>query len=311
MIIGILESKDFSIKAQNDLKKIGILELNEKTALREFLNDKEVIFIRLSYQINFYFLDQAKELKFICTPTTGLNHIDLEECKKRGIEIISLKGETEFLSTIRATPEHTIGLLLSLLRNYNKAFLNTKNNKWDRDLYKGHEIYGKKIGIIGLGRVGKILNQYFQAFGASVLYTDTRNLQAPENCTEIKRKSELIERSDIIFLTASYSKENEKMITKEDIDKMKDKYFINTARGELVEENYLFKKISENHFKGVGIDVITDETQLNGDTLMAMLKLSDDKNFILTSHIAGATYESMWRTEEFVAQKLLLRVLSE
>lgn len=302
MQIGILEPLEFSQKAKNILIEYGSVTFFDNKNIEDFLYKKDILFIRLKYKIDRVFLDKAVNLKFICTPTTGLNHLDLEEVSSRGVKIISLKGEYEFLSTIRATPEHTIGLLISLLRNYKNAFLNTKNTKWDRNLYKGFEIYEKIVGIIGMGRVGKILSKYFEAFGASVLYTDIINIDAPN---KLNTDIELIEQSDIIILTASYSKEYKKTIGKEAIGKMKNKFFINTSRGELVDEEYLLQKIGENHFRGVAIDVINNETNMLANAYKKMLPLCDQHNFILTPHIAGATYESMWRTEEFITEKLI------
>ena len=309
MQIGILEPKDFSRKVLDELKSYGKVELFWGENREKFLEDKDVLFIRLKYKIDKSFLEEAPSLKFICTPTTGLNHIDINEVEKRKIKIISLKGEYDFLSTIRATPEHTIGLLLALLRNYNKAFLNPKNNEWNRDLYKGYEVYGKTIGIIGMGRVGKILSKYFNAFDAKIVFYDIKDVDTSYNSIEVKDISSLIIKSDIIFLTASYSKENEKMIGKEEIDLMKDKFFINTSRGELVDEKYLLTKIAQQHFRGLALDVIENETDLGNNNLKEFLPLCEKNNFIITPHIAGATYESMWRTEEFISEKLIRNFL--
>ena len=96
MQIGILEPKDFSQKAIKDLNELGSLELFDGQNLDEFIGDKEVLFIRLGNFIGNDFLQKAKNLKYICTPTTGLNHIDLEDCEKTDIKKVSLKGEYEF-----------------------------------------------------------------------------------------------------------------------------------------------------------------------------------------------------------------------
>ncbi len=304
MQIGILEPKDFSSKALQKLKTIGDVEIYNNKNLNKFLKNKQTIFIRLEYFIDIKFLNKAKDLKYICTPTTGLNHINLKECKKRDIQIISLKDEYKFLSTIRATPEHTFGLVLSLLRNYKTAFLSPTNYKWDREKYKGFELYDNKIGIVGFGRIGKILAKYFQAFGTKVYFYDTDN-SIKETTHTIKTDSitKLINKSNIIILSASYSKENFEFFNKEYIDLLKNKYFINTSRGELVSEKYLLKKIKEKFFAGVGLDVIQNEQTNNN--LDKIIKLTNNKNFIVTSHIAGATYSSMYKTEEFIVQKLV------
>jgi D-3-phosphoglycerate dehydrogenase len=303
--IGILESKDFSKIAEQNLKKLGEVSYYNEENLNNFLVDKDILFVRLKYKIDKEFLKISHKLKYLCTPTTGLNHIDLEECKKYNIKVISLKGEYEFLSSIRATPEHSFGLLLALLRNYKSAFLNTTNTDWDRDKYKGFEIYGKTIGIIGMGRVGKLLSKYLEVFGASIVFIDINKVDIDsENVHQVENLESLINLSDIIFLTASYSKENRHMIDKRAIDLMKNKFFINTSRGELIDEDYLIEKIEQNHFKGIALDVISNEVmQIN--KLNKFLPLTKTNNFIITPHIGGATYESMWKTEEFIVNKLI------
>ena len=302
MQIGILETKDFSVEVIEKLSCIGEVSFFDEKDINNFLENKEILFIRLKYFISKDILSQAKNLKYICTPTTGLNHIDLKECENRDIKIISLKGESDFLSTIRATPEHTFGLVLSLLRNYKKAFLNQKNNEWNRELYKGFELYGKNVGIIGLGRVGKILAKYFYSFDSNIYFYDVDLTIQNDIAKRVENIEKLIINSDIVILCASYSPENEKFFDKKVLDLLEDKFFINTARGELIEEEYLLKKIEDGIFKGIALDVIADETSNN--KLNKFLELTRTNNLLITPHIAGATYESMWKTEEFIYHKL-------
>ena len=305
MQIGILESKDFSKEVIEKLSSLGEVSLFDEKDIYSFIANKEILFIRLKYFIGKEILDHTSKLKYICTPTTGLNHIDLEECEKRDIKIVSLKGEYDFLSTIRATPEHTIGLVLSLLRNYKDAFLSDNNPHWDREKHKGFELYENSVGIIGFGRVGKILSKYFDAFGAKVYFYDiNQSIKGVNHSIKLNSIKDLIEKSNIVILAASYSDENFEFFDKEYIDLLENKYFINTARGELVEEQYLLQKVAQYYFKGVALDVMQNE-QSNHD-LNNLVNLTNKKNFILTPHIAGATYSSMCRTEEFIVRKMIL-----
>ncbi len=303
MQIGILEPSDFSEAALKTLDNIGQVTAFSGEDLSMFLMEKDVLFVRLGYVISKEFLSKANNLKYLCTPTTGLNHIDLQECKDRGIEVISLQGEFDFLSTIRATPEHTFGLTLSLLRNYKYCFLSDNDQSWDRDKCKGFELYENTIGIVGFGRVGKLLSNYFRAFGSSVYFFDTNDsIVGQNNAVRVSTLNQLIEMSNIVILSASYSKNNHEFFNKRHIDSLKGKYFVNTARGELVDESYLIDKISLGHFKGVALDVIQNEqSQGNKEKLILASK---NENCIVTPHISGATFSSMHKTEEFIAFKL-------
>lgn len=276
----------------------------------QFLSEIEVLFIRLKHKISKEILGMAPNLKYICTPTTGLNHIDIHEMERRKIGLLSLKGETEFLNSIRATPEHTIGLVLSLLRNYSKLFLDHSVSWSVRNGFQGSELHRNSAGIIGYGRVGKILARYLNAFDCEVRYYDIENVENSYKGV-IKESSitSLIEKSTLIFLCASYSKENECLINKSYLDMMQDKYFINTARGELVDEEELLDRIEQGFFSGVALDVIANES---GDNhLSRFLDLVDEQNLVITPHIAGATIESMQKTDMFILGKLEKKLNAE
>ena len=305
MNIGILESDNFSEFAINQLSQFGKVSKFNNQDLQEFVSDKHILFVRLKYFIGADLLKNASNLLYICSPTTGLNHIDIEYCISKNIKIISLKGENDFLKNIKATPEHTLGLIIALYRNYSLAFQNTNNINWNRENYRGNEINGSKIGFIGLGRVAKIVSQYLKTMGAQVAYFDINNNVFPES-NEIKFNSikELVSWSDCVVLTASYIPENGVIVNNEIFDLLKGKYFINTARAELTQENYLIQKIEQNHFKGIAVDVITNE-QSEDNNRFHLIEASRNKNVIITPHIAGATFDSMKKTEDFIAGKLI------
>lgn len=309
MRIGILEPDGFSKKAIDTLTSLGEVSFFRGKSIEPFLRDKHIVFIRLEYYINSDFLDMCPLLVCICSPTTGLNHIDLDEIGRRGIDIISLKGESDFLADIRATPEHIFGLTIALLRNYKDAFLNITNNKWDRNIYRGYEIYNNTFGIIGMGRIGRILSKYFLAFDARVLYYDKKKQvvserlkgeKKVEKCDTIKG---LISSADVIIMCASYEEGSRAFLNRELIGLMQEKYFINAARGELIDEDYLIESINRNLFKGVALDVVACE-HLWEEKKHRFLDLVEGRNLIITPHIGGATYLSMERTEEFIANKL-------
>ena len=301
--IGICEPDHFSKRALDLLSTIGEVRCFEGDDLPAFICDQNALFVRLKYQIDDALLQNASRLRYICSPTTGLNHIS---CTRPNITVLSLKGEYAFLETIRATPEHIFGLTLSLLRNYAHAFLNPQNAVFNRDPYRGYEIYGSTVGIIGLGRVGRILAGYFTAFGARVRYFDVqpKSCDTAEPCDSVEQ---LIDASDIVILCANYTPKNADMIDKKHFERMQGKYFVNAARGELVHEADLLNFLQKDWFRGVAVDVLAHETSASG-FLQNLLPLVKTRNLIVTPHIGGATFSSMQRTEEFIAAKLVAAI---
>lgn len=298
--IGICEPSDFSKKAVDMLEKVGEVHLFTGGELSDFIADKNAIFVRLGYSIDEDLLKNAAYLKYICSPTTGLNHIKVS---KDLYSIVSLKGEYEFLDSIRATPEHVFGLTIALLRNYAHAFLNSSNPIFDRNPYKGYEIFDNEIGIIGFGRVGKIIANYYNTFGAHVYYYDSVEKES-DIATKCNSIDEVIKNSNIVVLATNYTPENEKMISEKQFEMLKGKFFINAARGELVDEDKLIEYIQKDWFKGIAIDVIANETDTS-EFYEKLLNCVSKTNLIITPHIGGATFSSMERTEEFIAKKLI------
>ncbi len=322
MKLGILEPDHFSEKAIEQLSQkfevekfeyISTDEASVKEALKGFIEDKDAIFVRLAYEISDELLSGAKKLKYICSPTTGLNHISTKKAsmnqhgENAPIQIVCLKGEQEFLSTIRATPEHTFGLAMGLLRNYSGAIKSLANDEWNRDLYRGEEVFLNKVGIIGFGRVGRIIAGYYQAFGAEVSCFDIAEIQnVPAGVKKMDDLESLIKANNIIHMCASYSDEYREYFGEKYFAMLDGKYFINTARGELLNESDLVSYVQNGKYKGIAIDVLTGEAEDDfEENYRLLLAAADEKNVIITPHISGATFSSMARTEEFITEKLL------
>jgi len=303
MQIGLLEPDNFSQAARHKLETIGNVTEFRGESLNAFLAPLDVLFVRLGMHIGEELLTLAPRLRWLCSPTTGHNHLDEKALAARSVEVISLRGEREFLETIRATPEHTFGLILALLRHYRKAFEETLAGKWNRDSCRGEELYGNRVGIIGLGRVGSRVASYCSAFGAHVFWCDPAEVVSMPAWKCMPDIVSVIEASRIVVLCANFKDGDPPIIGPREIQKLENRYFVNTARGELVDEAALLTTIRNNRLAGVATDVVAGETGKN--RLEEWRALAPDRNLILTPHIAGATVESMSKTELFIAEKLL------
>jgi len=315
MKILITESANYSIEALSTLSKLGEVDKIDcdRNKLLEIIGNYNIIVIRLNLVIDKKILDNADILKFIVSPTTGLNHIDTEFTAKKGIEIISLKGERNFLNNITGTAELAWGLLLSLTRNISKASTDVSNGRWDRDKFIGNELSGKTLGIIGLGRLGSILAEYGQAFRMRVVASDPSPHQVLEKVEMLDLK-ELLKCSDIISIHIEHNSSNNKFFNQSLFDLIKPgAMLINTSRGEIIDEFALIEVLKSGKLAGAALDVLTDEFKNEGNWLQSnplWQYAQENPNLLISPHIGGATMESMEKTEIFIADKLKESLLS-
>lgn len=304
----ITEGKEFSSHALSLLKShFNIKVLKEKYSIyTEDLSQTNFLWIRLHHYIGVDILNNAPRLKAIISATTGLDCIDLNECKKRNIHIISLADETKFLEEIKSTAELTIALFFLLLRNIVPAVNDVvSNGNWNRDAFKGYELYGKTVGIIGYGRVGKIVADYLKCFGTKVLIYDPYIIEKKEEVISVSLEK-IFASSDIISIHAKHTIETHKMITEDLFSLIKKPiYLINTARGEIVDEDALLKALEQGKVKKAAIDVISSETQQNIKSNKLIHYAQQHDNLIITPHLGGCCYESFEKTELFIAKKLI------
>tara|TARA_B100001142_G_C14314863_1_gene648086 strand:+ start:1198 stop:2142 length:945 start_codon:yes stop_codon:yes gene_type:complete len=308
MKILISEPYEFPDEAISILQLLGELTLKncDRRELLEAIPTYDVIFTRLAHKLDKEFFDKSKNLKIIVSPTTGLNHIDLGEAKVKGIEILSLKGESEFLKNISATAELAWGLIISISRNLNEAINHVANGHWDRDKFKGAQLRGKTLGIIGFGRLGKMIAEYGNAFGMEVLYSDPNVNSSAEDAQKVDL-IKLLENSDVISIHVNYSNETHKLIGSNILSKIKKcPVIINTSRGEIIDELAVVEALNNKIISGYATDVLFDETSLDEDWLSKnVLWNHTQRNKILISpHIGGATNETIPASEIYLSEKL-------
>ena len=245
-------------------------------------------------------MDASPNLKLIGCARGGPVNIDINAATARGIPVISAPGRNA-----EAVADYVLGVMLVLARNLSKAniFLREKR-KFDRstfDSFFGHELGGKILGLIGYGNVGSRVAKRARAFGMSVQvydpYVDKSKIDAPGiRTTDLDT---LIASSDFVSLHARESKENENMFGKRQFDLMKKSaYFINSARGSLLDEAALLEALTNKRIAGAGLDVLKKEPASPDNPLVSM------DNVFITPHIAGASREVPLRGAEIVAKQV-------
>lgn len=281
------ENSHYSLKALKTYKKIAPILKNKGDSIK-------VLVVRLNYKIEKNFLKHFKNLKFIISNTTGLDHIDKQYCKTKDIKILSLNNVKEKIKDIYSTADLTIGLLISLVRkiNLSNRYI-IKNKKFERYKFISHDLRNLTVGIIGYGRLGKKVEKYTKILGMKTINYDIKNKNL-----NIKK---FISKSNVIVVTAT-SYDGRKILTKEHLKALKkDSYIVNTSRFFSVDENEIIKKLKSGLLLGYATDSIDGEYEKNLYRKNKFIKLSKKYNIIITPHLGGFTYESLNKTEEIMA----------
>lgn len=238
-------------------------------------------------------IDSLPNLKCISRVGVGMDSVDLEYAKEKDITVLNTPdGPT------RAVAELALGMTLSLLRKIPQAHYDLKNKVWNKQV--GNLILGKKIGVIGLGRIGKSVAELFRGIGNEVIGFDLYPDKAWSEKTGVEYKSleEVLSESDIVTLHIPANKDKTAVIGSKEIDLMKEGAFlINLARGGVVDEDALYEALDKNKLTGAAIDVFSEEPYSG--------RLCDLQNVVLTPHLGSYAKEGKLKMEVDAAQNLV------
>ncbi len=273
--------------------------LNEDTEIDDV--EVDAVSVSVHSKLNSQSLSKFKNLKFIFARSVGYNHIDLEWAKHAGILVFNTPNYGN--DTIA---EFTFGLLLCLVRKINIAAFDLAQEKLSSN-YKGIELNGKTLGIIGLGAIGRKVERIAKCFSMDTICYDI----LPHNGYNMVSFDELLENSDIISLHTPLTKDNYHLIGESEFSLMKEGVIIiNTARGELINTDALLDNLNSGKIGGACLDVVECEKLINENDddicidciddiclrkYMVNRKLLSKENVIITPHIAYSTKEAVDR----------------
>lgn len=251
--------------------------------LKKIIKDYDALLVRSGTKVTKEVIENADNLKVIGRAGVGLDNVDLEAASKRGIIVMNSPGG----NTI-STAEHTMSLILALSRNISQADVSTKKGGWERKKFKGVELYGKTLGVIGLGKIGSEVAKRASAFGMKIIaYDPFLSLdKAKELGVESLSLKEVFKRSDYITVHTPMTEETKYIIDKKAIKDMKEGVrIINCARGGIVNENALIEGVKSGRVAGAALDVYEKEPPKDSPLLKC-------DNVILTPHLGASTEEA-------------------
>jgi D-3-phosphoglycerate dehydrogenase / 2-oxoglutarate reductase len=303
-----LEPEGYGREARALLQRLGVITDGplERRELLERVSAYDILIVRLRHWIDEAVFEAGKQLRVVVSGTTGLDHIDLDAARARRIAVLSLKGEEEFLRTVTATAEHTWGLLLGVMRRIPEAVEAVRAGHWDRNAVKGRDLAGKRLGIVGLGRLGQQVAVYGAAFGMRVAAYDPHLRTWPATVLRKPSLAGLAAESDVLTIHVDLNPGTRQLIGREELAALpKGAVVVNTSRGQVVDEAALLEALGSGHVGGAALDVLADERVIDTPLANRLVEYATrHRNVLVTPHIGGATEEAMSRTELFMVRKL-------
>ncbi|MBU1887790.1 MAG: phosphoglycerate dehydrogenase [Candidatus Omnitrophica bacterium] len=284
----ILISDSLSEEGIEILKKVKEFQVDVKLKLspeelKKIIKDYDCLLVRSGTKATKEIIEAGDKLKIIGRAGVGLDNVDLKAASKQGIIVMNTPGG----NTI-STAEHTMSLILALSRNIPEADASTKKGEWERKKFMGVELYGKTLGIIGLGRIGSEVAKRANVFGMKVLaYDPFLSLEkAKESGVESVELNDVFKRSDYITAHTPMTEETRHIIGKKAIKAMKKGVrIVNCARGGIVDEAALIEGIKSGIVAGAALDVYEKEPPKGSPLLQC-------ENIILTPHLGASTEEA-------------------
>jgi len=270
-------------------------ELGPEGLLRE-IGDYDALVIRSATKVTSEVIEAGKKLKVVGRAGIGLDNVDIGAASRRGIVVMNTpEGNTV------TTAEHAISLMMALTRNIPQATAGLKSGKWEKKKLKGREVYGKTLGLIGLGHIGRIVADRARGLKMKVVvfdpYLKAEVIEAA-GCEAVSFE-ELLGRADYVTVHVPKTDETAGLLGKESFSRMKKgAMLINCARGGIVDEEALFEALSSGQLGGAALDVFASEPP--GEH-----KLMGLSNFICTPHLGASTLEAQDNVARDVAEQIV------
>ncbi len=285
-----IDKKAFEELGRLDIEVVDLSSV-DKSVLKEHVKDADILVVRSATKVKGELMDSLEAAKLIIRGGVGLDNIDLDAAKKKGIKVVNTP-EASSISVAELVFSH----LFALLRHVVRGTVGMKNGKWEKKALKGSEVFGKTMGIIGMGRIGREVAKRAKALGMNVIAYDV--VDFPSELAEKVTLEELYEKADVITLHVPLIPVTKHMINRESMAKMKDGVIIiNCSRGGVVDEDALYEAIKNGKVKGAGLDVFEKEPPENSP-------LFELDNVTLTPHIGASTKEAQARIGAEIVKKV-------
>ncbi len=264
--------------------------------LYEDIKKYDALIVRSQTQVNEELLQVADKLRVVARAGVGVDNIDVNAATKRGVLVINAPGA----NTIAAA-EHTVAMMLAMARNIPYAHISTSDGKWERNKFKGIELYEKTLGILGMGKIGAEVSKRAKSFGMKVLGYDPYLTEERASQLGITKATldDIAEQSDFITVHTPLTKDTKGLINDDYLaNTKKGVRLINVARGGIIDEQSLVRALASGQVAGAALDVFETEPSPNEDLL-------NHPNVIVTPHLGASTIEAQEKVAQEVSEEII------
>lgn len=246
----------------------------------------------------------AVRLKVVATNTTGTDHLDTKALRNRGIKLISLKNDRRFLRSVTATAELSFALLLASARRLRECSESTTRGEWARHNLAGPQLRGKTLGIVGYGRLGRMMAGFARAFGMHILAADPREQRYPRYVEHVPL-AELLRKSDFVSVHVHLRDETKHLLGPREFRVIKPgAILINTSRGGLIDEAALLSAMQSGRVAAAGLDVIDGEWLEDKRRHPLIAYSRTNPRLLITPHVGGTCPEAIRASMAHTVAKL-------
>jgi D-3-phosphoglycerate dehydrogenase len=291
-----------TVAALGDQVEVRWVDGPDREKLLAAVPEADALLVRSATTVDAEVLAAAPKLKIVARAGVGLDNVDVDAATARGVLVVNAPT-----SNIHSAAEHAIALLLAAARQIPAADATLRDHTWKRSSFSGTEIFGKTVGVVGLGRIGQLVAQRLAAFGAHITAYDpyVSQARAAQLGIELLTLDELLARADFISVHLPKTKETAGLINKEALAKTKPGVIIvNAARGGLIVEEALAEAVISGHVRGAGLDVFSTEPCTDSP-------LFELPQVVVTPHLGASTEEAQDRAGTDVAASVKLALAGE
>jgi D-3-phosphoglycerate dehydrogenase / 2-oxoglutarate reductase len=291
-----------TVAALGDQVEVRWVDGPDREKLLAAVAEADALLVRSATTVDTEVLAAAPKLKIVARAGVGLDNVDVDAATERGVLVVNAPT-----SNIHSAAEHALALLLAAARQITAADASLRTHEWKRSSFSGTEIFGKTVGVVGLGRIGQLVGQRLTAFGAYVIAYDpyVSPARAAQLGIELVSLDELLTRADFISVHLPKTPETAGLIDKEALAKTKPGVIIvNAARGGLVDETALAEAVASGHVRAAGIDVFSSEPCTDSP-------LFDLPQVVVTPHLGASTAEAQDRAGTDVAASVKLALAGD